>query len=122
MVDRPDADSSERPDNPVGRASDEGHGQVARAASVEIRGLRIRAGERQLLVDAEASFPGGKITLVVGPSGATTFTVYPDDGLSAADAYGQAPKVPREEAMAAFGDQAVKLLEEVLMSESPVSK
>ena len=66
--------------------------------------------------------PGVCALAVVGPSGATTFTVYPDDGLSAADAYGQAPKVPREEAMAAFGDQAVKLLEEVLMSESPVSK
>jgi hypothetical protein len=36
--------------------------------------------------------------------------LYPDDSLSAADAYGQPPKVPRDEAMRNFGAAAVELL------------
>ena len=36
---------------------------------IEIRGLRVVAGDQVLLQDAEAHFPEGEITLVVGPSG-----------------------------------------------------
>jgi ABC-type multidrug transport system ATPase subunit len=38
-------------------------------ASVSIRGLNVVAGERTLLEDTAASFPAGRITLLVGPSG-----------------------------------------------------
>ena len=55
--------------------------------------------------------PGVCALAVVGPNGVVRRrTLYPDDGLSAADAYGQPPKVPRNEAMRAFEVAALELL------------
>lgn len=54
--------------------------------------------------------PGVCAIAVVGPSGfQRAATLWPDDTLSAADAYGQAPKVSRDERMRYFGDQALRL-------------
>ena len=48
---------------------------------------------------------------VVGPDNVRlTKAVWPDDELSASDAYGQAPKVPREERMQIFRAAALELL------------
>ena len=40
--------------------------------------------------------------------------LFPDTELSAADAYGQAPKVPRAEAMEKFSESALALAVEAL--------
>ena len=62
--------------------------------------------------------PGVCALAVVGPDGISkTVSIWPDDDLSAADAYGQAPLVPREERMQAFGERAVELLEEAMSSQ-----
>ncbi|MEM7230679.1 MAG: ABC transporter permease [Planctomycetota bacterium] len=42
----------------------------AGSGDVQIRGASIRAGSRDLLVDADATFPSGKVSLLVGVSGA----------------------------------------------------
>ena len=39
------------------------------AAGITLREIRIRAGNRQLIADADADFRPGEITLIVGPSG-----------------------------------------------------
>ena len=44
--------------------------------------------------------------------------LFPDSTLSAADAYGQAPLMPREQAMEAFGERALELLETALSDSS----
>lgn len=58
--------------------------------------------------------PGVCAIAVVGPGVSKTLMLYPDSTLSAADAYGQAPLMPREEAMEAFGERALELLETAL--------
>ena len=55
--------------------------------------------------------PGVCALAVVGPNNfVLRTTLFPDETLSAADAYGQPPKVPREEAMKTFGAAAIELL------------
>ena len=54
--------------------------------------------------------PGVCAIAVVGPSVSKTLMLFPDSTLSAADAYGQAPLMPREQAMEAFGERALELL------------
>lgn len=57
-----------KPDEPPGAAANRDlSGQSPRPIS--IRGLSVRAGERELLVDASAEIAAGKITLLIGPSG-----------------------------------------------------
>jgi PncC family amidohydrolase len=57
--------------------------------------------------------PGVCAIAVVGPNGYRKATMlWPDDTLSAADAYGQAPKVSRAERMRHFGVCAVQLAAE----------
>ena len=55
--------------------------------------------------------PGVCGIAVVGPGVSKTLMIFPDSTLSAADAYGQAPIMPREEAMEAFSEKALELLE-----------
>ena len=62
--------------------------------------------------------PGVCAIAVVGPGVSKTLMLFPDSTLSAADAYGQAPLMPREEAMEVFGERALELLETALMSDS----
>ena len=45
-------------------------GSVSTGPPVEIRGLTVRAGERTIIDHADAEFPAGAVTLVVGSSGA----------------------------------------------------
>ena len=60
--------------------------------------------------------PGVCAIAVVGPQGlVNSRMLYPDDKLSASDAYGQAPKVPREEAMQRFSSAALSLLVETVL-------
>ena len=55
--------------------------------------------------------PGVCAIAVVGPNGfVASKMLFPDDTLSAEDAYGQAPKVPRAQAMQTFADGALGLL------------
>ena len=54
--------------------------------------------------------PGVCALAVVGPHGSFTTTLWPDDGLDAADAYGQAPKLPRPERMSVFSTRAIEML------------
>ena len=55
--------------------------------------------------------PGVCAIAVVGPDGLVRRkTLFPDEQLSAADAYGQPPKVPRDQAMRAFETAALELL------------
>lgn len=55
--------------------------------------------------------PGVCALAVVGPNGKRLcLTLWPEDGLNAADAYGQAPKVPRPERMSFFSARAIELL------------
>ena len=64
--------------------------------------------------------PGVCAIAIVGPQGKRlTATLWPDDGLGAADAYGQAPKVPRAEAMRNFRARAVDLLCEAVLADEP---
>ena len=51
---------------------------------------------------------------VAGPDGAFLTRLFPDTELSAADAYGQAPKVPRADAMEKFSESALALAVEAL--------
>ena len=61
--------------------------------------------------NARGVSPGVCAVAVVGPNGfVRSRMLFPDDGLSAADAYGQPPKVPREEMMRKFADEALVLL------------
>ena len=63
--------------------------------------------------------PGVCAIAVVGPgSSVRAIMLYPDDGLSAADAYGQAPKVPRSKAMESFSAAALSLASDVIESET----
>ena len=62
--------------------------------------------------------PGVCAIAVVGPGVSKTLMLFPDSTLSAADAYGQAPLMPREEAMEAFGERALELLEMALSDSS----
>lgn len=62
--------------------------------------------------------PGVCALAVVGPSGATSRMLYPTDTLSAADAYGQPPKLPRDEAMRKFADAALETLCEAVEKEA----
>ena len=62
--------------------------------------------------------PGVCAIAVVGPGVSKTLTLFPDSTLSAADAYGQAPLMPREQAMEAFGERALELLETALSDSS----
>ena len=62
--------------------------------------------------------PGVCALAVVGPDGAKrSTTLWPDDGLGAADAYGQAPKVGRRDAMQAFAAAGLELLCEAIAAE-----
>lgn len=55
--------------------------------------------------------PGVCALAVVGPDGVRRTTMlWPEDGLNAADAYGQAPKIPRDEAMQRFATAGLELL------------
>ena len=64
--------------------------------------------------------PGVCALAVVGPDGLVrSRTLFPDDRLSDADAYGQPPKVPRDEAMRGFGAAAVELLCEAVEAAHP---
>lgn len=59
--------------------------------------------------------PGVCALGVVGPGGLRmSMMLWPDDKLSASDAYGQADKVPRREAMECFSAQGVALLGDAL--------
>ena len=60
--------------------------------------------------------PGVCGIAVVGPGVSRTLMIFPDSTLSAADAYGQAPIMPREEAMEAFSEKALELLEAALLN------
>ena len=62
--------------------------------------------------------PGVCALAVVGPSFSRTIMIWPDSELSAADAYGQAPLVPRQDAMTAFSERALELLEVALEEET----
>ena len=62
--------------------------------------------------------PGVCAIAVVGPGVSKTLMLFPDSTLSAADAYGQAPLMPREQAMEAFGERALELLETALSDDS----
>ena len=62
--------------------------------------------------------PGVCAIAVVGPGVSKTLMLFPDSTLSAADAYGQAPLMPREQAMEAFGERALELLETALSDSS----
>jgi len=62
--------------------------------------------------------PGVCAIAVVGPGVSKTLMLFPDSTLSAADAYGQAPLMPREQAMEAFGERALELLETTLSDSS----
>ena len=68
--------------------------------------------------NARGVAPGVCAIAVVGPGVSKTLMLFPDSTLSAADAYGQAPLMPREEAMEVFGERALELLETALMSDS----
>ena len=62
--------------------------------------------------------PGVCALAVVGPDGAKrSMTLWPEDGLGAADAYGQAPKVARRDAMQAFAASGLELLCDVVAAE-----
>ena len=63
--------------------------------------------------------PGVCAIAVVGPGVSETLMLWPDSTLSAADAYGQAPLMPREEAMETFGERALELLEAALLTQTP---
>ena len=65
--------------------------------------------------------PGVCAIAVVGPGVSRTLMVFPDSTLSAADAYGQAPLMPREEAMETFSERALELLEAALLTQSDSS-
>ena len=55
--------------------------------------------------------PGVSALAACGPGGALARkTLFPDDRLGAADAYGQAPKIGRPDNMLAFRDAAIELL------------
>ena len=59
--------------------------------------------------------PGVDAVAVAGPDGAyLTRMLFPDTELSAADAYGQAPKVPRADVMEKFSESALALAVEAL--------
>ena len=59
--------------------------------------------------------PGVDAVAVAGPDGVyLTRMLFPDTELSAADAYGQAPKVPRADAMEKFSESALALAVEAL--------
>ena len=62
--------------------------------------------------------PGVCAIAVVGPGVSKTLMLFPDSTLSAADAYGQAPLMPREQAMETFGERALELLETALSDDS----
>ena len=52
---------------------------------------------------------------MVGPNGFVKASmVFPETELSAADAYGQPPKVERQDAMKEFGEHALELLHSAL--------
>jgi ABC-type transporter Mla maintaining outer membrane lipid asymmetry ATPase subunit MlaF/ABC-type transporter Mla maintaining outer membrane lipid asymmetry permease subunit MlaE len=58
--------------NPTGEMTgmaDAGDPSSRASKPISIRGLHVRAGERELLVDASADIAAGKITLLIGPSG-----------------------------------------------------
>ena len=64
--------------------------------------------------------PGVCALAVVGPDGLVRRrTLWPDDTLSDADAYGQPPKIPRDEAMRGFGLAAIELLCDAVESAHP---
>lgn len=64
--------------------------------------------------------PGVGAIAVVGPNNARlTKSIFPDDELSASDAYGQARKVPRDEQMQIFMDEALELLCDLVEREGP---
>ena len=64
--------------------------------------------------------PGVSALAVLGPDGLVRQrTLWPDDRLSDADVYGQAPKVPRDEAMRAFSAAAIELLCEAVEAAFP---
>ena len=54
--------------------------------------------------------PGVCGVAVVGPGIELAATLWPDDSLGAADAYGQAPQVSRRDAMELFSQRALSLL------------
>jgi len=55
--------------------------------------------------------PGVCALAVIGPNGVKlTKTIWPNTELSAADAYGQPPKVQRSDAMTHFAEEALRLL------------
>ena len=63
--------------------------------------------------------PGVCALAVVGPDIVKRKTLFPDDKLSDADAYGQPPKVPRDEAMRVFCDGAIHLLCDAVEAKYP---
>ena len=61
--------------------------------------------------NSRGAAPGCCAIAVAGPDGfERTVMLWPDDSLGANDAYGQPPKVPRNEAMRAFEVAALELL------------
>jgi nicotinamide mononucleotide (NMN) deamidase PncC len=70
--------------------------------------------------NARGISPGVCGIAVVGPDGIVrSKTLMPDMSLSAADAYGQPAKVPREEAMRIFKAAAIELLCDAVESAAP---
>ena len=64
--------------------------------------------------------PGVCALAIVGPDGLVLRkTLFPDDTLSDADAYGQPPKVARADAMKGFGDAAIELLCDAVDKQHP---
>lgn len=100
--------------------STEPHAIELASAAREILGADWGVGETGVAGPAPNSrgiAPGVSALSVVGPEGIVKRrTLFPDDTLGAADAYGQAPKVGRSDNMAAFRDAALELLADAVES------
>ena len=113
--------SAAKADEPSKPTSTEPHAvELAMAARTKL-GTEWAIGETGVAgpqPNSRGIAPGVCAIAVVGPDGLVkSRMLYPDDTLSASDAYGQAPKVPREEAMQRFSLAAQSLLVETVLDE-----
>ena len=96
----------------------EGHALELAAAVRDRLGADWGIGETGVAGPAANSrgiAPGVCALAVVGPDGAKhATTLWPDETLSAADAYGQPPKLTRREAMNGFSEAAFEILSQAV--------